>query len=145
MPTRPHSALLPAAKQLSKTGRALAALQVVKEILTIILLGVPLLWAQPVLVPAALPGLVLFLYHVGMVRGQVPRRVAATVWVLTLLDEAGGLALYLNVVDAPTTQQLRYLQWSCGLGLAFTLAALLEIWWQRSGERRHLRAQLRAA
>ncbi|MGI4832080.1 MAG: hypothetical protein ACRYFK_01325 [Janthinobacterium lividum] len=145
MPTRSHSALLPEVKHLSKLGRGLAALQLVKETLTVLLLGLPLLLQQPVLAPAALPGLVLYLYRWGMVLGQVPRRAARVVWLLTLLDEVWGLLIYNSVVDEPTARQLRYLTWSYALGLAFTLAALAEIYLGRRRERRHLRALLRAA
>jgi len=145
MPTRSHSALLPEVKRLSALGRGLAALQLVKETLTVLLLGLPLLAQQPVLVPAVLPGLVLYLYRWGLVLGQVPRRVARVVWLLTLLDEAWGLIIYTSVVDEPTARQLRYLKWSYGLGLTFTLAALAEIYLGRRRERRHLRALLRAA
>ena len=142
----PHHApsTLPQPKQLSPLGRGLAAAQLAKETLTIVLLGVPLLVQQPVLVPAALPGVVLFLFRSGIVLGQVPRRAAAAVWWFTLLDEAWGIVLYLNVVDEPTRQQLRYLMWSYGLGLAFTLAALTEIYLGQRRERRHLRALMRA-
>lgn len=146
MPTsRLYSSLLPVAKRLSALGRWLAGLQLAKETLTIVLLGVPLLVQQPVLAPAALPGVVLFLYRWGLVLGQVTRRGAAVVWLCTLLDEAWGLILYLNVVDEPTARQLHYLSWSYGLGLACTLAALAEIYLGRRRERRHLRALLRAA
>lgn len=145
MPTRSHSALLPEVKRLSALGRALAALQLVKETLTVVLLGLPLLVQQPVLVPAVLPGLVLYLYRWGMVLGQVPRRVARVVWGLTLLDEIWGLLIYHSVVNEPTARQLRYLTWSYGLGLTFTLAALAEIYLGQRRERRHLRALLRAA
>jgi hypothetical protein len=145
MPTRLHSALLPEVKRLSAQGRVLAALQLVKETLTVLLLGLPLLVQQPVLVPAVVPGLVLYLYRWGLVLGQVPRRVARVVWLLTLLDEAWGLIIYHSVVNEPTARQLHYLNWSYGLGLAFTLAALAEISLGRRRERRHLRALLRAA
>jgi len=143
--SRLHSSLLPTAKRLSPLGRWLAGLQLVKETLTIVLLGVPLLLAQPVLAPAALPGVVLYLYRWGLALGQFTRRGAAVVWLLTMLDEAWGLVLYLNVVDEPTARQLHYLNWSYGLGLAFTLTALAEIYLGRRRERRHLRALMRAA
>jgi len=133
---------LPQPKRLSPLGRELAAAQLAKETLTIVLLGVPLLLAQPLLAPAALPGLVLYLFRWVLVRGRLPRRTAARIWVFTLLDELWGLGLYLHAYDAPTARQLRYLKWSFGLGLLFTLAALAEIAYQRYGERRSLRRAL---
>jgi len=136
------SSTLPQPKRLSPFGRGLAAAQLTKETLTIVLLGVPLLLAQPMLAVAALPGLVLYLFRWVMVLGQMPRRAAARLWVFTLLDELWGLSLYLHAYDAPTARQLRYLKWSVGLGLLFTLAALAEITYQRYGERRSLRRAL---
>ena len=144
----PHHATptLPQPKRLSPLGRGLAAAQLAKETLTIVLLGVPLLLARPLLAPAVLPGLVLYLFRWVMVLGRIPRRTATGLWLFTLLDELWGLALYLHAYDAPTARQLRYLKWSVGLGLAFTLAALAEIAYQRYRERRGLRrALLRAA
>jgi hypothetical protein len=91
---------------------------------------------------AALPGLVLYLFRWVLVLGRLPRRVAARLWVFTLLDELWGLGLYLHAYDAPTARQLRYLKWSVGLGLLFTLAALAEIAYQRYGEWRSLRRAL---
>ena len=135
-----------APKQLSRLGQVLAGLQLAKETLTIVLLGVPLLLAQPVLAPAALPGVVLYLFRWVMVLGRMRRRVAAGIWLFTLLDELWGLSLYLHAYDEPTDRQLRYLKWSVGLGLTFTLAALAEIGYQRYREGRRLRrALLRAA
>jgi hypothetical protein len=141
-----HAHPIPRPKRLSVLGRGLAAAQLLKETLTIVLLGVPLLLAQPLLVPAVIPGLVLYLFHWVMVAGRVPRRAVARIWLFTLLDELWGLTLYLHAYDAPTARQLRYLKWSVGLGLVFTLAALAEIAFQRYRERRGLRrALLRAA
>ena len=140
----PHhaSSMLPQPKQLSPFGRGLAAAQLAKETLTIVLLGVPLLLEQPLLAVAALPGLVLYLFRWVMVGGRMPRRAATRLWVFTLLDELWGLVLYLHAYDAPTARQLRYLKWSVGLGLFFTLTALAEITYQRYGERRSLRRAL---
>jgi hypothetical protein len=140
----PHHATptLPQPKQLSPLGRGLAAAQLAKETLTIVLLGVPLLLDVPLLAVAALPGLVLYLFRWVLVLGRLPRRVATRLWLFTLLDELWGLALYLHAYDAPTARQLRYLKWSVGLGLSFTLAALAEVAWQRYGERRRLRRAL---
>ena len=136
---------LPQLPRLSPLGRGLAAAQLLKETLTIVLLGVPLLLAQPVLAPAALPGLVLYLFRWVLVLGRVPRRAAAGVWIFTLLDEMWGLSLYLHAYDAPTARQLRYLKWSVGLGLGFTLAALAEIAHRRYRARRGLRRALAGA
>ena len=136
---------LPQLPRLSPLGRGLAAAQLLKETLTIVLLGVPLLLAQPVLAPAALPGLVLYLFRWVLVLGRVPRRAAAGVWIFTLLDEMWGLSLYLHAYDAPTARQLRYLKWSVGLGLGFTLAALAEIAYRRYRARRGLRRALAGA
>lgn len=141
----PHLHPIPSPKQLSSVGRGLAALQLAKETLTIALLGVPLLLAQPVLAPAAVPGLVLYAFRWVLVLGKVRRRAAAVIWVFTLIDELWGLALYHRAIDAPTMRQLRYLNWSYRLGLAFTAAALLEIGWRCYRERAGLRALLRNA
>ncbi len=134
-----------APKLLSQFGQVLAGLQLAKETLTIVLLGVPLLLAQPVLAPAALPGVVLYLFRWAMVLGRVRRRAAAGIWLFTLIDELWGLSLYLHAYDEPTARQLSYLKWSVGLGLAFTLAALGEIFYQRYRERRRLRRALSRA
>lgn len=136
------SSTLPQPKRLSSFGRGLAAAQLAKETLTIVLLGVPLLLEQPLLALAALPGLVLYLFRWVLVLGRLPRRAGARIWVFTLVDELWGLSLYLHAYDAPTARQLRYLKWSVGLGLVFTLAALAEIAYQRYGERRSLRRAL---
>jgi toxin CptA len=136
------SSTLPQPKRLSPCGRGLAAAQLAKETLTIVLLGVPLLLEQPLLALAALPGLVLYLFRWVLVLGRLPRRAGARLWVFTLVDELWGLSLYLHAYDAPTARQLRYLKWSVGLGLVFTLAALAEIAYQRYGERRSLRRAL---
>lgn len=141
----PRSAYLPRPRQLSTTGRVLAGLQLLKETLTIILLGVPLLLDKPLLTLAALPGLVLYLFRWVMVLGKVRWRGAALVWVFTLIDEAWGLALYLHAVDEPTARQLHYLAWSYSLGLALTLSALGEIAYHRVRERAGVRALLRPA
>jgi len=141
----PHAHPIPSPKLLSPLGRGLAALQLTKETATIILLGIPLVLAHPLLAPAALPGLVLYAFRWVMVLGRVGRRRAVIVWVFTLIDELWGLALYLHTIDAPTMRQLRYLNWSYRLGLVFTLAALLEINWRRYRERANLRALLKNA
>jgi len=139
---RPRPPVRHAPKLLSRLGQVLAGLQLAKETLTIVLLGVPLLLAQPVLAPAVLPGVVLYLFRWVMVLGRLRRRAAAGIWLFTLLDEVWGLGLYLQAYDAPTSRQLRYLKWNVGLGLTFTLAALAEIYYQRYRERQQLRRAL---
>jgi len=140
-----HAHPIPSPKMLSPLGRALAALQLAKETATIVLLGVPLLYERPLLVLATLPGMALYLFRWVVVLSNMRRRAVVAIWVLTIIDELWGLALYLRAVDAPTMRQLRYLNWSYGLGLVFSLAALLEIGYQRYRERAHLRALIKAA
>ena len=142
---RPHAHPIPSPKLLSPAGRVLAALQLTKETATIVLLGIPLLLAHPLLAPAAVPGLVLYAFRWAMALGSFRRRGAVSVWIFTLIDELWGLALYLRATDAPTVRQLRYLNWSFRLGLAFSLAALVEIGYRRLRERAGLRALLKNA
>jgi toxin CptA len=67
------------------------------------------------------------------------------IWLFTLLDELWGLILYLRATGgAPTLRQLRYLDWSYRLGLAFSVAALLEIGYRRYRDRADLRTLLKA-
>ena len=139
---RPRPLVRHQPKYLSRLGQLLAGLQLAKETLTIVLLGVPLLLAQPVLAPAALPGVVLYLFRWVLVLGRVRRRVAVTLWVFTLLDELWGLALFHYAYDEPTARQLHYLKWSVGVGLTLTLLALAEIGYQRLREGRTLRRAL---
>ena len=144
----PHSHVhpIPSPKLLSPLGRGLATLQLAKETLTIILLGVPLLLGKPLLVLAALPGLVLYLFRWVLVLGRIRRRAAAIVWLFTIVDELWGLVLYLRATGgAPTVRQLRYLDWSYRLGLGLAVAALLEIGYRRYRDRAHLRQLLKAA
>ena len=140
-----HAHPIPSPKQLSPLGRGLAAFQLAKETATIVLLGIPLVLDRPLLVLATLPGLVLYLFRWVVVLSNARRRVAVAIWVFTLIDELWGLALYHEAVDAPTMSQLRYVHWSYRLGLACSLAALLEIGYRRYRERAHLRALIKAA
>jgi len=140
-----HAHPIPSPKMLSPLGRALAALQLAKETATIVLLGVPLLYERPLLVLATLPGMALYLFRWVVVLSNMRRRAVVAIWVLTIIDELWGLALYLRAVDAPTLRQPRYLTWSYGPGPVFSLAALLEIGYQRYRERAHLRALIKAA
>lgn len=142
---RPHVHPIPLSKVLTPLGRGLAALQLAKETATIVLLGVPLLLGKPLLVLAVLPGLVLYLARWVMVLGNARRRIATVIWLFTILDELWGLILYLRATGgAPTLRQLRYLDWSYRLGLAFSVAALLEIGYRRYRDRAGRRALLKA-
>lgn len=125
--TIPHS--LPKPAKLSKIGRGLAGAQAVKETLTIIFLGLPMVKAQPLILLSALPGVVLYLLHWYMALGRPFRRLAFVVWVFTLLDELWGLLLF-KELEEPTRGQIRLLHWSYFLGLGFILLALLEIFWR---------------
>lgn len=135
---------LPALPHLSRLGRALAGLQVAKETLTIVFLGLPLLWEAPLLAPAALPGLVLYWLRWRMAfLNDLPRRAALVVWALTLVDELWGLVLFLRFNANPTAREMWLLRWSYGLGLGLTLAALAELGWHRAQKKAKLRALLR--
>lgn len=143
---RSHAHPIPLPKVLSPLGRGLAALQLAKETATIVLLGVPLLLGKPLLVLAVLPGLVLYLFRWVLVLGNARQRVAVAIWLFTILDELWGLVLYLRATGgAPTLRQLRYLDWSYRLGLACSVAALLEIGYRRYRDRAGRRARLKAA
>ena len=124
-----HLHSLPTPVKLSKLGRGLAAAQVIKETLTIVLLGVPLVREEPIILLSALPGLVLYLLHWQMWRGRVRRRYAAAVWAFTLLDELWGWFLF-RELDAPTRGQVRLMHWSYFLGLGLILLALVEVSWR---------------
>ncbi len=100
----PHHApsTLPQPKQLSPLGRWLAAAQLAKETLTIVLLGVPLLLDLPLLAVAALPGLVLYLFRWVLVLGRLPRRVAAAA-----ARMSGRIASSVTSPTRPTPQPSR--------------------------------------
>lgn len=81
-----------------------------------------------------------------LVLGNARRRTATVIWLFTILDELWGLVLYLRATGgAPTLRQLRYLDWSYRLGLACSVAALLEIGCRRYRDRAGRRALLKAA
>ena len=120
---------LPTPARLSKLGRGLAAAQALKETLTILLLGVPLVREEPVMLLSLLPGLVLYLLHWQMWRGRVRWRYAAVVWAFTLLDELWGWEVFRELA-APTQGQIRLLHWSYFLGLGLIGLALAEIGWR---------------
>ena len=140
----PHSHLhpLPGIPKLSRFGRALAAAQVLKETLSIVFLGLPLvqelLQDAPLILLSALPGVVLYLLHWQLALGRVGRVFAAVVWTITLLDELWGWLLF-RELDAPTHGQVLMLRWSYFLGLGFILLALGELAWR--WQRRHSKGQ----
>ena len=121
-----HSHHLPGPARLSRFGQLLAGLQAVKETVTIIFLGLPLVKSVPLVLLSAVPGLVLYGLHWYMAFGKPERRLAVAVWVFTLLDELWGLLLF-NELEAPTYGQVRLLHWSYFLGLATILVALMHI------------------
>ena len=124
-----HLHTLPAAPKLSRLGRGLAGAQVLKETLSVIFLGLPLVKAAPLVLLSALPGVVLYLLHWQLALGRVGRVFAAAVWAFTLADELWGLFLF-QELDSPTRGQIRMLHWSYFLGLAFIVPALGELAWR---------------
>jgi len=122
--------------KLSHLGRFLAGAQVLKETLSIIFLGLPLVKAAPLVLLSALPGVVLYLLHWHLALGRAGRIFAAAIWGFTLLDELWGLFLF-QELDSPTRGQIRMLHWSYFLGLGIILLALGELaWrWQRNRSR----------
>jgi len=141
MPTS-HLHPLPVVPKISRFGRALAAAQVLKETLSIVFLGLPLVQelAQdaPLILLSALPGVVLYLMHWQLALGRVGRVFAAVVWGLTLLDELWGWLLF-KQLEEPTHGQEIMLRWSYFLGLGFILLALGELTWR--WQRRHAKSQ----
>ncbi|HEX8329419.1 MAG TPA: hypothetical protein VF629_17920 [Hymenobacter sp.] len=129
MPTSTHLHPSPAFPKLSRFGRALAGAQVLKETLSIIFLGLPLVKEAPLVLLSALPGVVLYLLHWHLALGRAGRVFAAVVWALTLLDELWGLFLF-EELDSPTRAQIRMLYWSYFLGLGIILVALAELGWR---------------
>jgi toxin CptA len=140
-----HSHHIPSPKLLSPLGRGIASLQLVKETLTIVLLGTPLLLSRPLLLLMLLPGIVLYLFRWVMVLGAFRRRAAVVVWGFTLMDELWGWFIYMRANELPTVRQLRYLHWSYWLGFALSLLALSEIAYRRYRDRAGLRALLKNA
>ncbi|MCC3152872.1 hypothetical protein Q3A66_07685 [Hymenobacter sp. BT770] len=110
-------------------GRFLAGAQVLKETLSIIFLGLPLVKEAPLVLLSALPGVALYLLHWQLTLGRVGRVFATAVWALTLLDELWGLILF-QELDSPTRGQIRMLYWSYFLGLGIILLALGELGWR---------------
>lgn len=125
----------PVVPKISRYGRSLAAVQILKETLTIIFLGLPLVQESPIVLFSALPGVVLYLLHWQLALGRVGRFFATVVWVLTLLDELWGLFLFRELEDAPSRGQIRMLHWSYFLGLSTILLALAELAWRWQARR----------
>ena len=119
-------------------GRALAGAQVLKETLSIIFLGLPLVKEAPLVLLSVLPGVVLYLLHWQLALGRVGRMFATAVWVFTLLDELWGLLLF-EELDSPTRGQIRMLYWSYFLGLFIILLALGELGWRWQRHRTKVR------
>ena len=122
--------------KISNLGRLLAGAQVLKETLSIIFLGLPLVREVPLVLLSALPGVALYLLHWHLALGRAGRIFAAAIWGFTLLDELWGLFLF-QELDSPTRAQIRMLHWSYFLGLGIILLALGELaWrWQRNRSR----------
>jgi|SRR6476661_770649 len=133
-----HAHALPHPPKLSRFGRLLAALQVAKETLSIVVLGLPLVKAVPLALLTALPGVVLYALHWHLVLGRPQRRLAAVVWAFTLIDELWGLLLF-RQLESPTLGQERMLYWSYFLGLGIILTALAELCWR--WQRRRVKAR----
>jgi toxin CptA len=137
MPTS-HLHPLPAIPKLSRLGRFLAGAQVLKETITIIFLGLPLVKEAPLVLLAALPGVVLYALHWQLALGRVGRIFATVVWGFTLLDELWGLMLF-RELDSPTRGQIRMLYWSYFSGLGIILLALGELGWRWQRRRTNAR------
>ena len=134
MPTSSHLHPLPVFPKLSRFGRTMAGAQVLKETLSIIFLGLPLVKAAPLVLLSALPGVALYLLHWHLALGRAGRIFAAVVWGFTLIDELWGLLLF-EELDSPTRAQIRMLHWSYFLGLAIILVALAELAWRWQARR----------
>ena len=133
-----HLHSTPTIPKLSLMGRALAGAQVLKETLSIIFLGLPLVKETPLVLLSVLPGVVLYLLHWQLALGRVGRMFATAVWVFTLLDELWGLLLF-EELDSPTRGQIRMLYWSYFLGLFIILLALGELGWRWQRHRTKVR------
>ena len=124
-----HLHPLPAVPSLSRLGRGLAGAQVLKETLSMVFLGLPLVQEASLVLLSALPGVALYLLHWQLALGRVGRVFAAVVWGFTLFDELWGLLLF-QELDTPTRGQIQMLYWSYFLGLGFILLALGELAWR---------------
>ncbi|MBD2767350.1 hypothetical protein IC235_05535 [Hymenobacter sp. BT664] len=141
MPTLTLHRPLPTIPKLSRLGRSLAAVQALKETMSLIFLGLPLVKEAPLVLLSALPGVVLYLLHWHLALGRPARVFAVAVWAFTLVDELWGLLLF-QELDSPTRAQMRMLYWSYFLGLGIIILALGELGWywqrQRTNGRRHV-------
>lgn len=133
-----HLHPLPTVPLLSRLGRGLAGAQVLKETLSMVFLGLPLVQETPLVLLSALPGVALYLLHWQLALGRVGRVFAAVVWGFTLFDELWGLLLF-QELDTPTRGQIRMLYWSYFLGLGFILLALGELAWRWQHHRARVR------
>ena len=133
-----HLHPLPTVPLLSRLGRGLAGAQVLKETLSMVFLGLPLVQETPLVLLSALPGVALYLLHWQLALGRVGRVFAAVVWGFTLFDELWGLLLF-QELDTPTRGQIRMLYWSYFLGLSFILLALGELAWRWQYHRARVR------
>ena len=133
-----HLHLSSAIPKVSRLGRFLAGVQILKETLSIIFLGLPLVKAAPLVLLSALPGVVLYLLHWHLALGRAGRIFAAAIWGFTLLDELWGLFLF-KQLESPTRGQVRMLHWSYFLGLGIILLALGELGWRWQRNRRRAR------
>ena len=113
--------------KISRFGRVLAGIQVLKETLSVIFLAPALIMAAPLVVLAALPGVALYVLHWQLALGRVGRVFAAVVWGLTLLDELWGLLLFKELSSG---RKLQMLHGSYFLGLGIILLALAEPAWR---------------
>ena len=136
MPTssHPHLHPQPAFPKLSRLGRALAGAQVLKETLSMVFLGLPLIKEVPLILLSALPGVALYLLHWHLALGRAGRVFATAVWVFTFVDELWGLFLF-EELNSPTRGQVRMLHWSYFLGLGIILLALGELAWRWQARR----------
>ncbi|HEX8656565.1 MAG TPA: hypothetical protein VF690_03485 [Hymenobacter sp.] len=127
--TTPHLHSLPAVPKLSRLGRSLAAAQAIKETVSLVFLGLPLVKEAPLVLLSALPGVVLYLLHWHLALSRATRIFAVAVWAFTLVDELWGLLLF-QELDSPTRGQIRMLYWSYFLGLGIIVLALGELGWR---------------
>ena len=138
----PHSTILmPAPARALWLRRALAGAQVLKETLSAVVLVLPGLLARPWLAAAAAPGLVLYVLHGALALGRLPRRTAALIWGVTLVDEVGSWLFREIVADNAARQQLVRL--SFFVGLLLSVLALTELAWH--WRRRHTATQRQLA
>ena len=120
--------------------RGLAGAQVLKETWSAVVLMLPGLLARPWLVTAALPGLVLYALHGALALGRLPRRTAALIWGITLVDEVGSWLF--REVTAGSAARLQLVRLSFFGGLLLSVLALAELAWHRHRRRGAAHLQL---